>query len=267
MNETQLQAAWFGSPKTARDIRRTLGKVLFPLQSHVKRFDVFLKDFDDMLNEYVHELEYGWEASHVGGGDEHNLGGAQIDVDDFEPDIMIETPSELTLTATTSVDIRKFVMDIANLLSSDIPNKREFVASFLNIFNNGKAANLIGKLIADRIQYYMKYEIGEFDEDGWADEVHDAFNDEISGASLGRNAVVSLDKGRTKSSKSRASGRGIDIAVEVEYAASVDAEDLDLDEYDDYDGYDDSGYDEWDARFASELEDTWFGGTTKEAAK
>ena len=264
MNKIQLQAAWFGSPKTARDIRRTLGKVLFPLQSHVKRFDVFLKDFDDMLNEYIFELEYDWEVTEIGGFDEHNLGGTQIDVDDFEPDIMIETPSELTLKATTSVEIRKFVMDLANLLSSDIPNKREFVSSFLNLFNNGKAANLIGKMIADRIQYYMKYEISELDEDNWGGVVHDAFADEISGASLSGSNAVSLDKGKTKSSKSRASGRGIDIAIEVAYAAEIDGSDLELDEpdYDDYDRDYDRDYADWDARFASELERTWFGGKT-----
>lgn len=268
MNKIRLQAAWFGNPKTARDIRRTLGQVLFPLQPYVKRFDVFLKDFDDYLNDLVYDREYDWEVTEIGGFDEYNLGGTQIDVDDFEPDIMIETPSELTLKATTSVEIRKFVMGIANLLSSDIPNKRDFVSSFLNIFNNGKAANLIGKMIADRIQWYMKHEISELDEDNWGDVVSDAFMSEISGASLSRNAIVNLDKGRPKSNKSRASGRGIDIAVEVSYAASVDGSDLELDEYDDYGDYDrdyDRDYADWDARFASELERTWFGGTTKEA--
>ena len=261
-----LQESWFGANKTAVDIRRTLGQVLFPLSSYVKRFDVFLRDFNDHLDEYVFELEYDWEVVQITDWDEHNLGGAQIDVDDFEPDIMIQTASGLTLKAETSVDVRQFVMDTAKKLGSDIPNQREFVSSFLNIFTNGKAANLIGKMIASRVQYYLKNEINEF-EDYWGDAVLDEVSDDTDGASLRDSSSISLSDGKVRSSRSRAKGRGIDIAIEASYVVDVDPSALELDEpdYDDYDRYDDRGYDEWDARFASELGRTWFGETTKEA--
>ena len=266
-----LQESWFGANKTAVDIRRTLGKVLYPLSSYVKRYPAFLKDFNDFIEEYVEELIQSDLESDVidtrGSVETVAEYGAQLDVDDFEEDIYADVPDEVTVRYTVEVDARDLTKDLVSKFRSDITDMREFKRGFIDILNNGKAGRLIGKILADRFQYYVKNEVQE--DEATMDVIQDEVGSEIYGADLtGHPTMISP---KVLKSVSRQGGRGFQILIEVSYGMEIEDDILEANN-DAAEAAAEAAWeakqDYWDSRYAMskniatlqrDLQASWFG--------
>ena len=225
-----LEAEWFKEASvtvTAADIRKVLSAILQPLQPHVKSWPRFLVGFSDYLYSWSVEEELEIVRYNVDLVEEIAW-GKTTDTDWYSPpeteERSVDVPGSIEITGKVVIDFKRFLRLAPKLMRPYISDAKGFALGLADVLNNSSAANMIGKLLSDRLRFGLTRESDIYIEAFNEGEIADIISDEVMTSGVVVNESGKVDKIRVQKTWYKVTGRGIEVYAKLIAEVSDDWE-------------------------------------------